>query len=103
MKFTSYTIVTHSNGQRRVYRTERCLLIKRLKFIGSIVAAIAVMLLFCGMAITEDRPVMPLQVVFFAGFGLTVLISLICSYMSYKEPWEKQGGNKKSNFRRESK
>ena len=26
---------------------------------------------------------------FFAGFGLMVLISLIYSYVSYKEPWEK--------------
>lgn len=95
MKQGSYIIVTHSNGKRKVYRTERFLLIKRLKFFGALVSAAAVMLLFCGAAVAEDCPIMPLQVVFFAGFGLMVLISLIYSYVSYKEPWEKRGENKK--------
>lgn len=94
-KENAYIIITHSNGKRKVYRTEKYLLIKRLKFAGAIASAIAVMLLFCGMAVVENRPVMPLQLVFFLGFGLTVLISFICSYVSYKEPCEKQGENKK--------
>ncbi len=90
----SYIIVTHSNGKRKIYRTERYLLIKRLKFIGALVSAAAVMLLFCGMALAENSSIMPFQVVFFAGFGLMVLISLIYSYVSYKEPWEKRGEKK---------
>lgn len=95
-KEKSYIIITHSNGKRRVYSTEKYLLIRRLKFAGAIIAAIAVMLLMCGMAVVEDHPVMPLQLVFFLGVGLAVLISLIYSYVSYKEPCEKQ--NKKQIY-----
>ena len=95
MNRPTYTVITHSSGKRKIYHTEKYLLIKRLKFIGALVSAAAVMLLFCGMALAENSPIMPLQVVFFAGFGLMVLISLIYSYVSYKEPWEKRGENKK--------
>lgn len=95
MNRPTYTVITHSNGKRKIYHTEKYLLIKRLKFIGALVSAVAVMLLFCGMALAENGPIMPFQVVFFAGFGLMVLISLIYSYVSYKEPWEKRGENKK--------
>lgn len=95
MNRPTYTVITHSNGKWKIYHTEKYLLIKRLKFIGVLVSAVAVMLLFCGMALAENSPIMPLQVVFFAGFGLMVLISLIYSYVSYKEPWEKRGENKK--------
>lgn len=102
-KESAYIIETKSNGKRKIYRTERFLLVKRLKFAGAMIAAVAVMLLFCGMALAEDGSIMPFQVVFFAGFGLMVLISLIYSYVSYKEPWENHGGNKNSNFRRKTK
>lgn len=102
MNRPTYTVITHRDGKQKAYHTERLLLIKRLKFFGALVSAIAVMLLFCGAALAEDGPIMPFQVVFFAGFGLMVLISLIYSYVSYKEPWEKQGGNKNSNFRRKT-
>lgn len=101
--FKPYTIVIRSNGKRRVYRTEAYMLIRRLKFAGAIIAAIAVMLLMCGMAAIEGKAVMPVQMIFFAGVGLFTLISLICSFVSYKEPWENQGNNKKSTFRRKSK
>lgn len=80
----SYIIVTHRNGKRKIYPTERYLLIRRLKFAGTVLAAIAVMLLFCGMAVTDGKEAMPLQLVFYVGVGLTVLISLICSYVSGK-------------------
>lgn len=103
MKSTSYIIITHSNGKRRVYRTEKYLLIKRLKFVGAIVAAIAVMLLFCGMAVVDDCPIMPLQLVFFLSFGLAVLILLISLYVSCEGSCEKQGENKNLNFRRKTK
>ena len=101
-KESVYIIETKSNGERKIYRAERFILVKRLKFAGAMIAAVAVMLLFCGMALVEDGPIMPFQVVLFAGFGLMVLISLIYSYVSYKEPWEKQGGNKNLNFRRKT-
>lgn len=102
MKSTSYIIVTRSNGKRKVYRTEAYMLIRRLKFAGAIIAAFAVMFLFCGMAVIEDKAAMPVQMIFFVGMGLFVLISLIYSYVSDKEPWENQGKNK-STFRRKSK
>lgn len=95
MKTTSYIIITHSNGKRKVYQTEKYLLKKRLTSIGAIIAAIVVMLLFCGMAAVEDSPIMPFQIVFFVGLGLLVLISLIYSYVSYKDPWEKQDSKNK--------
>ncbi len=91
MKSASYIIITHSNGKRKVYRMEKYLFIKRLKLAGAIVATIAVMLMLCGMAVVEDCPIMPLQVVLMLGFGLFVLISFIYSYVSYKEPCEKRG------------
>ncbi len=89
MNRSTYTVIIHKNGKQKAYHTEKYLLIKRLKFIGALVSAVAIMLLFCGMALAENSSIMPLQVVFFAGFGLMVLISLIYSYVSYKEPWEK--------------
>ena len=96
MNRPTYTVIIHKSGKRKAYHTEKYLLIKRLKFIGALVSAAAVMLLFCGMALAENSSIMPFQVVFFAGFGLMVLISLIYSYVSYKEPWEKRGENKKN-------
>lgn len=103
MKSTPYIIIISSNGKRRIYRTEKYLLIRRLKFAGAIVAAIAVMLLMCGMAVYDDSPVMPLQLVVMLGIGLFVLIALIYSYVSDKESCEKQGVNKNSNYRRKAK
>ena len=51
MNRPTYTVIIHKNGKRKAYHTEKYLLIKRLKFIGALVSAAAVMLLFCGMAI----------------------------------------------------
>lgn len=96
MKGPAYIIITRSDGKQKLYRTERYLLMKRLTFIGAIVAALVVMLLFCGMAIAEDGPIMPLQVMMFICFGLFMLGAFICSYVSFKEPYEKQ----KKNIRR---
>lgn len=94
MNRPAYIVVIHRDGKQKAYRTERYLLIKRLKFIGALVSATAVMLLLCGAAVAEDCPIMPLQVVLMLAFGLAVVISLIYSYVSYKEPWEKRGGEK---------
>lgn len=99
-KEKAYIIITHSNGKRRIYRTEKYLLIKRLKFAGTIVTAIAVMLLFCGMAVVDDSTVMPLQLVVMLGMGLFILIALVYSYVSDKEICEKQNNK---NFWRKTK
>lgn len=102
-KEKAYIIITHSNGKRKIYRTETYLLLRRLKFIGAIAAAIAVTLLLCGMTMADDRPTVPLQVVALLGLGLLMLILLICAYVSDKEPCEKRGNNKNSNYRRKAK
>lgn len=99
MKSTSYTIITHSNGKRRIYRTETYLLLRRLKFIGSIIAAIAVMLLMCGMAVYKDSPIMPFQLVVLAEIGLIVLIALVYLYVSDKGACEKQGPQQNKKHR----
>ena len=75
MNRPAYIVVIHRDGKQK-----------------ALVSATAVMLLLCGAAVAEDCPIMPLQVVLMLAFGLTVVIY---SYVSYKEPWEKRGGNKK--------
>ena len=95
MKETLYTIVTHSNGKRKVYRTETYLLLRRLKFIGTILAAIAVTLLMCGMSLNDSSPTMPLEVVGLVGMGILLLILLICAYVSDGEKHEKGKGKKR--------
>ena len=61
MNRPAYIVVIHRDGKQKAYRTERYLLIKRLKFIGALVSATAVMLLLCGAAVAEDCPIMPLH------------------------------------------
>lgn len=82
MKEKAFVIVIHSNGKSKIYRTERYLLIRRLKFAGAIIAAIAVMLLLCGMTVADDGPAVPYQLVVLLGIGLFALIALIYSYIS---------------------
>ncbi|MDE6579936.1 MAG: hypothetical protein K2K41_05335 [Ruminiclostridium sp.] len=89
MKETLYTVVHYSNGKRKVYTTDKYLLLRRLKFIGAIAEAIAVTLLLCGMTMADDCLV-PLQVVALLKMGLLLLILLICAYVSDSEPHEKQ-------------
>lgn len=76
--FKPYTIVIHSNGKRRVYRTEAYMLIRRLKFAGAIIAAIAVMLLMCGMVAVGDHPAKVFQLTIILGIGVFVVAGLIC-------------------------
>lgn len=84
MKSTSYIIVTHSDGRRKVYRAERYSLLRKLKFAGALISAIAVMLMFCGIAATEGRPEAPLQIYLILGLGIMTLIMFICAYISDK-------------------
>lgn len=83
-------IVSHLNGKRKIYTSEKYKLLKGAKFAAIISTAIGLMLLMCGMAAIENHPIMPLQLVFLLGIGLFVLISLIYSYVSDKESCEKQ-------------
>lgn len=89
MQSKMYIAVTR-NGKTKVYTTEKYMLLRRLKFIGAIVTAIAVMLLMCGMSLADGSPTVPLQIVALLGMGLLFLILLICAYVSDGEPQEKQ-------------
>ncbi|MDE7281515.1 MAG: hypothetical protein K2N36_07225 [Ruminiclostridium sp.] len=95
MQTESYIIVTHSNGKRKVYRTETYLLLRRLKFVGTILTAIAVTMLLCGATLADGSPTMPLEIVALLGIGLLVIILLICSYIKDSERQEKQDKRKK--------
>lgn len=97
MKQTVYTIVTQ-NGKTKVYTTEKYLLLRRLKFIGTILAAVAVTLLMCGMSLNDSSPTMPLEVVFLVGMGIFAVALLICSYISdsgREEKQDKRNGKKR--------
>ena len=99
MKSTSYIIVTHRNGKRKVYRTGKYLILRRIKLVGAIAAAILTVLLFCGMAVIENHPLMPVQIMFFSELGLSTLILIICLYIGNREPQKKQ--NKKSKGKKD--
>ena len=94
MQSKMYMVVTRK-GKTKIYTTDKYLLLRRLKFVGAIAAAIAVTLLLCGMTMADDCSTTPLQVVALLGLGLLMLILLICAYVSDKEPCEKRGNNKK--------
>lgn len=93
MKQTVYTIVTRK-GKTKVYRTETYLLLRRLKFIGTILAAIAVTLLMCGMSLADGSPTMPLEVVALLGMGILALALFICGYVSDSKKQENRENGK---------
>ena len=95
MKTTSYIIITRRSGKRKVYRTEKYLLLRRIKLVGAIVAAIVTTLLFCGMTITEKYLLMPVQIMFFSAFGVLALVFIIYSYIDSIEPQKSKTKNRK--------
>lgn len=77
MKTKSYIIVTRRSGKRKVYTTERYRFLKGLKFAATMLLALAVMILLCGMAAVDDCPAKAFRLIVMIGIGLLLLIMLL--------------------------
>ena len=71
--------VIKPNGTKKVYTAEKYHLIEVIKHVGAFLAAIVVMLTFCGMAAIGDHPAKPLAKVYC--YSATVCILLIGLYL----------------------
>lgn len=96
MKQTKLTVIRHSNGyieilrsngKRKIVTAEKYRLLRTLKSISVILAAVLVAVLFCGAAVISEYPGKVLQAVFLFGASAFALISAVV--------WSVTGGEKK--------
>lgn len=108
MKQTLIEVIDHGNGcielrqvngKKKVISEGRYRLLRTLKRIGVILAAVLVSILFCGAAVTSEHPGKVLQAVFLFGASAFAMISaIVWSVMGGGE--EKHKNNRKISKRR---
>lgn len=92
-----YYIVTRRNGKQKLYTQAKYRLLTAVKVTGTLLGAVLIMLVLCGMVISDNSPLVDIQIIFIIGVFAEIAICTVFNFIVTRIRERKHSGKGNKN------